>query len=126
MLQYCCTEAPAIMFILMEKRKISVNVRREYLNKQFCREEARRLVRDGLLSGMSERQIAKELYFHAIVFYFCDKTGRFGQLKAKADPIDLCDGGDTKLRRAAYSAAWAADVPGHIKKLLGTIRGIKR
>ena len=90
----------------MEK-KVSIPVRREFLDKQECLKEARKLLREGTLRGMNEEQIARELYSHAVVFYFCDRTGRFLFLKEHASPIDMRDGGDRPFMRAAFAACWA-------------------
>ena len=89
----------------MEK-KVSIPVRREFLDKQECLKEARKLLCDGTLCGMNEKQIARELYSHAVVYYFCDRTGRFLFLKEHASPIDMRDGGDNPLMRAAFAACW--------------------
>ena len=84
----------------------SLPVKREYLNKDNCRIEARRILKDELIDGMTEKQLAAEIYFHAVIYYFCERTGRFDWIKMKADPIDLCDGGDKLLRRAVFAAGW--------------------
>ena len=89
----------------MEK-KVSIPVRREFLDKQECLKEARKLLREGTLRGMNEKQIARELYSHAIVYYFCDRTGGFSFLKEHASPIDMRDGGDKPFMRAAFAACW--------------------
>lgn len=85
---------------------VSIPVRREFLDKQECLKEARKLLREGALRGMNEKQIARELYSHAVVYYFCDRTGRFSFLKEHASPIDMRDGGDNPLMRAAFAACW--------------------
>lgn len=89
-----------------KKVKMSIPVRQEYLNKQACLREANRLKREGKIHGMSKRQIAREIYFHAVMFHYCDRTNRHGWWREHADPINLRDGGDTLLRRAAYAACW--------------------
>lgn len=86
--------------------KISVKVRREFLNKETCLSEARSLLSDGSILNMNELQLAREIYFHALTFYFCEKTGCLTGLKAHANPINLHDGGDTLLRRAVYAISW--------------------
>lgn len=55
---------------------------------------------------MTARQIAREIYFHALVYYCCERTGRFPNFREHANPIDMCDGGDTLLRRAAFETCW--------------------
>ena len=88
------------------KNTVSIPVRRDFLDKNACREEARKLLREGTVCGMSEKQIARELYSHAVVFYFCERTGRFRFLKEHASPIDMRDGGDNPLMRAAFAMCW--------------------
>ena len=87
-------------------KKVSIPVRREFLDKQECLKEARELFHEGNLRGMNEKQIARELYSHAVVYYFCDRTGKFSFFKDHASPIDMRDGGDNPLMRAAFAACW--------------------
>ena len=87
-------------------KTLSIPVKREYLNKAHCRREAQKILADKLIDGMTERQLAAEIYFHAVAYYFCERAGRFHRYKMHADPIDICDGGDTGLRRAVFSACW--------------------
>ena len=84
----------------------SIQVKREYLNKTACLKEARRLIFEEGLCRMSEMQAAREIYFHAAVFYFCERTGLFPGFKEHADPIDLCDGGDTPFRKVCFYVCW--------------------
>lgn len=86
--------------------KLSIPVQREFLHKKACLREARELKRSGKLCGMSERQIAREIFFHAVMDDYCDRTGKHSRWKTHADPINLRDGGDTLPRRAAYMACW--------------------
>ena len=86
--------------------KISVKVRREFLGKQACLVEARRILSEGHLDNMNEIQLAREIRFHALTYYFCDRTGWLKSMKAHADPIDLKDGGDTPMRRIVYTVSW--------------------
>ena len=84
----------------------SIKVKREYLDKSVCREEARRIIREGHIKGMSEGQLAREIFFHALIYYACGDRRMFRRLKEHADPIDLTDGGDTMFRKAAFAASW--------------------
>ena len=89
--------------------KLKIDVKREYLNKEECLAMARRLLREGAVKGMSVKQLASEIYFHAAAFYFCEKAKylpRLRELREHANIIDLDDGGDTRIRRAAYAAVW--------------------
>ena len=85
---------------------LSIGVKREFLKKETCIDEARRILSAGKIRNMSELQLAREIYFHALAFYFCERTGLFRKMRMHADPIDLHDGGDTPLRRFMFAASW--------------------
>ena len=85
---------------------LAIKVRKEYLNKDMCLKEARQIISDGKIKNMSVPQLAREIYFHALVFYFCERTGLLGMLKKRANPIDLNNGGDLFFKRVFYAAAW--------------------
>lgn len=89
---------------------ITVKVRKELLDKDECIKEARKLLSEGHINNMNEMQLAREIRFHALVYYFCERTGWLKGMKSHADPIDLNDGGDTGFRRAVYAASWI--IPG--------------
>lgn len=86
--------------------KTKIDVKREYLDKDECLAEARRLLREGIVTDMSEKQLAGEIYFHAAAFYFCEKVRFLPRMRAHAVIINLDDGGDTRIRRAVYAAVW--------------------
>ena len=84
----------------------SIKVRKEFLRKDACMEEARKIISEGRISGMSELQLAREIYCHALAFFLCDKILPLRWVKKYADPIDMQDGGDKPHRRAAFAASW--------------------
>ena len=86
--------------------RIAIPVRRAFLNKKACRKEAKRIISEGLITGMSEMQLAREIYSHALAFYFCEKTGLFPEIKKHADPIDLRDGGDAAFIQSVFALLW--------------------
>ena len=86
--------------------KLSIKVKKEFLKKEACMEAARKIVSEGSISGMSELQIAHEIYFHALASFFCEKVLFLHWIKKYADPIDMRDGGDTPFRRFIYAASW--------------------
>ena len=86
--------------------KISLKVRKELLDKDECLTIARKLLSEGTINNMDEMQLAREIRFHALIYYFCKRTGLLKGMKAHADPIDLNDGGDTGFRRVVYAASW--------------------
>lgn len=85
---------------------ISIKVRKELLDKEESLAEARKLLSEGYINNMDEIQLAREIRFHALAYYFCERTGFLKGMKVHADPIDLKDGGDTGFRRAVYAASW--------------------
>lgn len=86
--------------------KIAIPVRRAFLNKKACRREARRILSEGLIDGMSEMQLAREIYVHALAYYFCERTELFPEIKKHADPIDLRDNGDTSIKKSIFALLW--------------------
>ena len=87
-------------------RTYSIKVRKEFLRKDACMEEARKIISEGRISGMSELQLAREIYSHALAFYISDKVFFLHWVKKYADPIDMRDGGDTPFRRFAFASSW--------------------
>ena len=83
-----------------------------------CLEEARRILREKHITGMSEKQVAIEIFAHARVYYLCTALERFHLhfrfIKGRANPVDLEDGGDKPLRRMCYTIAWY--LPGFSRK----------
>ncbi len=87
-------------------KKLSIEVKKEFLNKDACMKEASRIISEGKLSGMSELQLAHEIYSHALAFYISDKIFFLNWVKKYADPIDMRDGGDTPFRRFLFASSW--------------------
>ena len=85
---------------------LSIRVRKEYLDKDLCMVEARKILSEGKVRRMSELQLAREIYFHALAFFFCEKVLFLRWIKKYADPIDMRDGGDTPFRRVIFAASW--------------------
>ena len=59
---------------------------------------------------MSQKQIAKEIYFHAVAYYTALFLERFhihmNYIKKHAEIVDLTDGGDKLFRRFCYYILW--------------------
>ena len=85
---------------------LSIRVRKEYLDKDLCMAEARKILSEGKVRRMSELQLAREIYFHALAFFFCEKVFFLRWVNKYADPIDMRDGGDTPFRRFIFAASW--------------------
>ena len=88
----------------------SFPVRKELLSKKKCLLESRKILRNGHIKKMNQKQIAKEIYFHAVAYYFSLWLGRRGihwkYIKSHAETIDLEDKGDTMFRRFYYYILW--------------------
>lgn len=88
-------------------------LRRDYLDKNYCLETGEFFLTMGYLKGMTSLQIAQELYAHAMVYYASNILVEAGidlsiirEIQAHANPVDLEDGGDTWYRQAAYALIW--------------------
>ena len=94
----------------MRKKYCSLPYEPIYLSKQACLDKARILRHTRVLEEMSEKEIAREIFFHAVVCRLCEKLERWHirlrYLKAKADPIDLSDARDTLFRRFCFRVVW--------------------
>ena len=93
------------------KKIYSVRATDDLLVKDICRQKAKEIVEGGYIDGMTENQVAREIYFHARAYRFCSKRrGKgmrlFDWVRERANPIDLADYGDTLIRRAIYALCW--------------------
>lgn len=93
------------------RKSCSIAVRDEYLRRDGCIGKAKELLRDHTIEGMTESELASEIYFHAWAFHISEwfekrRIGLFSAIKRSADPIDLADGGDLKVRKLVYALFW--------------------
>lgn len=92
------------------KKSLAIPATRGYLSKEVCREKAEEIIAEKKISDMTASEIAREIYFHACIFYaacFLKKYHLPVQwFINRADPIDLEDGGDTSFRRILYRIMW--------------------
>ena len=83
-------------------------------NRKYCKEMARKIAREELITGMSESQLSCEIFAHAYVF--CNFKYVPGIIRntafaksayhSTADGVDLEDNGDSLVRRIAYRVIW--------------------
>lgn len=94
----------------MMKKTWHIRMNRMYLSRQACLQEARRIIQGGHIDGMSELEIAQEIFFHAGAYYTRTALQKyrldFRRIIEAADPIDLADGGDYPARRLVYRIWW--------------------
>ena len=98
------------------KKHISIPNKRDYLVKENCLVEARKLVTSGKID-MEIKECAKEIFAHAVVLHAATMITPIAEkckyLIEHADPIDLEDGGDTPERQRLYRIIWDAVPSGH-------------
>ena len=95
-------------------RTFSLPADQTLLVKHLCLRKADRILEEGRIAFMTREEIAKELFFHAALFYWCKWLARFGihlnWIMRHADPIDLADHGDTPFRKFCFSVLWVLPV----------------
>ena len=93
-----------------KRKKYALSVRREFLSKRVCLLEAERILKEEHIKLMTRKQIAREIYFHAVMFYFALSLESFHirltYIKKHADPINLADHGDTAFRKLCFHVVW--------------------
>ena len=98
----------------IEGGSISLGMGKAYLKKSTCRTTANRLLNAEMVSGMTQAEIAKEIFAHAQAYYHESQIRSIpgiGDSAADyivdhADPIDITDGGDKAGRKFAYTLIW--------------------
>ena len=82
----------------------------ELLSKRRCRKMADAYIARREITGMGAPEIAREIYFHAMVYYICLKLRRFhlpvSYLIDHANPVDLENHPDKLFRRICYRIMW--------------------
>lgn len=86
----------------------------DYKTKSKCTSEAYHLIDIHVVKDMSAEDIAKEIFAHAVAYYRADELrnlplgeGVADYLIAHASEIYIADGGDTLIRKAAYTLVWS-------------------
>lgn len=102
---------------------VSIPVSARYLSKGVCLDKAQSLIDDGDVTGMTQQQIAEELYAHAVLDaggitasaladnlddYISKAAARkvADYLLSHCETIEIEDGGDTFVRRMAFKVIW--------------------
>jgi hypothetical protein len=96
-----------------KKGKVRVKMDIKLRDKNNCMEQAEALLSKGTITDMTQRQVAEEIFAHAIVYYrasACKNVPAVGVLATKVmkhgDPVDLISGGDTHFKRMVYRVLW--------------------
>lgn len=99
---------------LVEGGEANLTMDSYYRSKDNCMLTARRLVSTGRVTGMTQKQVAQEIFAHAVAYYASSTLGKIpgigssieDYLYEKGKEINIDDGGDTAKRRAAYVIIW--------------------
>lgn len=86
----------------------------KYRKKSNCLGEAQSLLQRGMVTGMTELEIGKEIFAHAVAYYAAPTLSKIpgigdsikNELISHSEVIDITDGGDTQVRKLAYNAIW--------------------
>lgn len=91
--------------------EVKLSVSLQY--KQACKGMAKWLVEKGHVLGMTELDIAKEIYAHAVSYYRPGNIASvFGNVVLLycfykgADGVYIEDGGDSAVRKLFYNSVW--------------------
>lgn len=99
---------------LIEGGDVSLKMDPYFRSKDNCKRKARQLLDNGKVTGMTQLEIAKEIFAHAAIYYSASKVKSIPgigsaatNLIGHADPIDITNGGDTKARKVAFGLIWS-------------------
>ena len=99
------------MRIKRENHTYSIKANDRYLSKSECYDKAQEIVREKHIIGMTNQELASEIYFHAWAYHIaCLLESKnitvLARVKDAADPIDLADYGDKWFRKVFYAIFW--------------------
>ena len=99
------------MSVKNAKKTLSLPAETSLTFKKLCVLKSRNILRERTITGMSEKDLAAELYFHACIAKAAKplaekKIPFFVWLFEHADPIDLESGGDTPFRKVIFRFFW--------------------
>lgn len=84
-----------------------------YLAKSACEVKAAQLIATKQVTRMSVLGIAQEIFAHACAYYASSTiialgvdSSKVNEIKSRANPVDIADGGDSANRKAIYSLIW--------------------
>lgn len=97
------------------KKFLNLKMKANYYKKSECVKAAEEISEKKQITGMSIRQLAAEIYTHALVYYTFPilpeviRNTKFAQraFRSASNGIDLEDGGDTLKRRVCYSLIYS-------------------
>ncbi|MDD6069918.1 MAG: hypothetical protein PUC12_03780 [Clostridiales bacterium] len=92
----------------------NVILSKKFLNKNNCLAEAGRLIHRQMVVRMTQQQIAKEIYAHAVTKYVFEALPKWVRempvardvYRSASDGAYIADGGDTGKRQAFYNTVW--------------------
>ena len=94
----------------MGRKVLNIGMRDEYSDKKQCRVIARDIIEKKQITGMTERQMAAEIFTHGYIYSHYDglpgflKRSRIASrvYKCCENGVDLADNGDIWYRKIVY------------------------
>ena len=98
----------------VENGRVNIDMNERFLYKNNCITHAKILIANGYITGMTEQEIAEEIFAHAVCYYWYDPNGNIFRdnpiskelYDHAADGILIESGGDTLERKAFYKLVW--------------------
>lgn len=95
-------------------KTMNIGITEVALDRKACKEEAKNIIDNKEIEGMSEKAMAKEIYAHIFIHDMIEKLPDCVQnnkivsrvYNSTANGIDLEDFGDTFVRQIAYNVIW--------------------
>ncbi|MBO4928422.1 MAG: hypothetical protein J5379_09280 [Clostridiales bacterium] len=95
-------------------KTMNIGIDEVALDKEECKKEAQSIIENKAIEGMSEKEMAKEIYAHVFIHDVIEVMPSFirdNKIVARTynstvNGIDLEDFGDTFLRQIAYNVIW--------------------
>ena len=96
------------------ERTIKLDMDEIYADKDNCEQVANNLLANGLITGMTKKELTAEIYTHAFFYYVFDGMPEFVHelpvlskvYNSVSNGIDLENGGDTQVRKVAYAVIY--------------------
>ena len=93
---------------------VNIDMDERFLYKNNCTTQAKVILMHNYITGMTEQEIAEEIFAHAVCYYWYDPNGDFfhsNPISAElyshaADGIFIENGGDSVVRKAFYTLVW--------------------
>ena len=95
----------------MARKTLNIGMRPEDANKTYCRALAKEIIQNKQITGMTERQLAAEIFTHGFIHARYPKLPAWIRnmpwmkrvYQSCDNGVDLADDGDTRVRKIGYA-----------------------